>query len=94
MYPTAAAMTTSATQTGSSKRVENKPAAGIQDLFKESPVLTLSSSPAKSQANVKSDIMSLFEKVTYVFCIYYFRILFICFCIREFLIHLHAAWLV
>ncbi|KAG6517929.1 ADP-ribosylation factor GTPase-activating protein AGD5-like [Zingiber officinale] len=57
-----AAMTTSATQTGSSKPVENKPAVGIQDLFKESPVLTLSSSPAKAHANVKSDIMSLFEK--------------------------------
>jgi hypothetical protein len=36
---------------------------GIEDLFKDSPVVSLSSAPAVSQVNAKNDIMSLFEKV-------------------------------
>jgi len=35
---------------------------GIEDLFKDSPVVSLSSAPAVSQVNAKNDIMSLFEK--------------------------------
>jgi stromal membrane-associated protein len=49
----------------SAKPVESKPqsaAAGLEDLFKDSPPVPLSSGPAVSQANVKNDIMSLFEK--------------------------------
>ncbi|KAK3127400.1 hypothetical protein QOZ80_7AG0572790 [Eleusine coracana subsp. coracana] len=49
----------------SAKPVESKPpsaAAGLEDLFKDSPSVPLSSAPAASQANVKNDIMSLFEK--------------------------------
>ncbi|TVU38406.1 hypothetical protein EJB05_11774 [Eragrostis curvula] len=49
----------------SAKPVESKPqsaAAGLEDLFKDSPAVPSSSAPAVSQANVKNDIMSLFEK--------------------------------
>ncbi|KAL6657792.1 hypothetical protein ACP70R_005572 [Stipagrostis hirtigluma subsp. patula] len=46
------------------KPVESKPQSttGIEDLFKDSPAVPLSSAPAVSQVNVKNDIMSLFEK--------------------------------
>jgi hypothetical protein len=37
---------------------------GIEDLFKDSPAVSVSSAPAVSQANAKNDIMSLFEKVS------------------------------
>ncbi|KAF0905994.1 hypothetical protein E2562_009015 [Oryza meyeriana var. granulata] len=48
--------------------VESKPqsTSGIEDLFKDSPSVTVSSAPAVSQANVKNDIMSLFEKTSMV----------------------------
>ncbi|XP_039130446.1 ADP-ribosylation factor GTPase-activating protein AGD5 isoform X2 [Dioscorea cayenensis subsp. rotundata] len=39
-----------------------QPAQGIEDLFKASPPLTQPLAPMKSQAAVKNDIMSLFEK--------------------------------
>lgn len=47
-----------------SKSVENKsqPASGIEDLFKDPPPISQPLAPQKSQENVKSDIMSLFEK--------------------------------
>lgn len=62
-------MITAAVQSNSSTPVENKSqtATGIEDLFKDSPNLTLSSVPAKPQSNIKDDIMGLFEKVNYVF---------------------------
>ncbi|KQK15746.1 hypothetical protein BRADI_1g24680v3 [Brachypodium distachyon] len=46
------------------KPVESKAqsTSGIEDLFKDSPALGLSSAPAVSQTNPKTDIMSLFEK--------------------------------
>jgi len=46
------------------KPVESKPqlTSGIEDLFKDSPAVALSSAPAVSQVNPKNDIMSLFEK--------------------------------
>ncbi|KAF8664485.1 hypothetical protein HU200_054662 [Digitaria exilis] len=48
----------------SAKPAENKPqsTSGIEDLFKDSPAVSLSSAPAASQVNAKNDIMSLFEK--------------------------------
>ncbi|KAL6856066.1 hypothetical protein ACP4OV_018868 [Aristida adscensionis] len=48
----------------SAKPVESKPqsATGIEDLFKDSPAVSSSSTPGVSQVNVKNDIMSLFEK--------------------------------
>lgn len=50
----------------SAKPVESKPqsTSGIEDLFKDSPAVTVSSAPAAPQVNVKNDIMSLFEKVS------------------------------
>ncbi|XVF78087.1 hypothetical protein PTKIN_Ptkin14bG0100400 [Pterospermum kingtungense] len=38
-------------------------AAGIEDLFKDTPPLTINQVPEKPQKDVKNDIMSLFEKV-------------------------------
>lgn len=38
-------------------------AAGIEDLFKDSPSMMPSLTPEKPQKDVKNDIMSLFEKV-------------------------------
>ncbi|WOL07713.1 ADP-ribosylation factor [Canna indica] len=60
---------TAVVQTSSTKPVGDKSqdASGIEELFKDSPSLTMSSSPAKPQASIKNDIMSLFEKVNYVF---------------------------
>jgi len=48
----------------SAKLAESKPqsTSGIEDLFKDSPAVSVSSAPAVSQANAKNDIMSLFEK--------------------------------
>jgi stromal membrane-associated protein len=48
----------------SAKPAESKPqsTSGIEDLFKDSPAVSVSSAPAVSQANAKNDIMSLFEK--------------------------------
>ncbi|CAN6168445.1 unnamed protein product [Urochloa humidicola] len=48
----------------SAKPAESKPqsTSGIEDLFKDSPAVSLSSTPAVSQVNAKNDIMSLFEK--------------------------------
>ncbi|CAL5083516.1 unnamed protein product [Urochloa decumbens] len=48
----------------SAKPAESKPqsTSGIEDLFKDSPAVPLSSTPAVSQVNAKNDIMSLFEK--------------------------------
>ncbi|WVZ66359.1 hypothetical protein U9M48_015594 [Paspalum notatum var. saurae] len=48
----------------SAKPSESKPpsTSGIEDLFKDSPAVSLSSAPAVSQVNTKNDIMSLFEK--------------------------------
>ncbi|KAJ1291441.1 hypothetical protein BS78_02G315900 [Paspalum vaginatum] len=48
----------------SAKPSESKPPStpGIEDLFKDSPAVSLSSAPAVSQVNAKNDIMSLFEK--------------------------------
>ncbi|XP_062189014.1 ADP-ribosylation factor GTPase-activating protein AGD5-like isoform X2 [Phragmites australis] len=48
----------------SAKPAESKPqsTSGIEDLFKDSPSVSVSSAPAVSQVNVKNDIMSLFEK--------------------------------
>ncbi|CAN6219248.1 unnamed protein product [Urochloa humidicola] len=48
----------------SDKPAESKPqsTSGIEDLFKDSPAVSLSSTPAVSQVNAKNDIMSLFEK--------------------------------
>jgi stromal membrane-associated protein len=63
----AAAPVPSSEKKDSAKPVESKPqsaAAGLEDLFKDSPPVPLSSAPAVSQANVKNDIMSLFEKVS------------------------------
>lgn len=50
----------------SAKPAESKPqpTSGIEDLFKDSPAVSVSSAPAVSQANAKNDIMSLFEKVS------------------------------
>ena len=50
----------------SAKLAESKPqsTSGIEDLFKDSPAVSVSSAPAVSQANAKNDIMSLFEKVS------------------------------
>ncbi|XP_066397899.1 ADP-ribosylation factor GTPase-activating protein AGD5-like [Miscanthus floridulus] len=39
----------------------------IEDLFKDSPAVSISSAPAVSQVNAKNDIMSLFEKSNMVF---------------------------
>ncbi|XP_006657841.1 ADP-ribosylation factor GTPase-activating protein AGD5 isoform X2 [Oryza brachyantha] len=52
----------------SAKPVESKPqsTSGIEDLFKDSPAVTVSSAPVVPQANVKNDIMSLFEKTSMV----------------------------
>ncbi|XP_052162352.1 ADP-ribosylation factor GTPase-activating protein AGD5 [Oryza glaberrima] len=52
----------------SAKPVESKPqsTSGIEDLFKDSPAVTVSSAPAAPQVNVKNDIMSLFEKSSMV----------------------------
>jgi len=46
------------------KPVESKAqsTSGIEDLFKDSPAVAVSSAPAVSKANPKTDIMSLFEK--------------------------------
>jgi hypothetical protein len=63
----AAAPVPSSEKKDSAKPVESKPqsaSAGLEDLFKDSPPVPLSSGPAVSQANVKNDIMSLFEKVS------------------------------
>ncbi|XP_042458693.1 ADP-ribosylation factor GTPase-activating protein AGD5-like isoform X1 [Zingiber officinale] len=46
-----AEMTTAALQKASTKPVETKPASGIEDLIKDSPNSTLSSSQAKTQTN-------------------------------------------
>jgi stromal membrane-associated protein len=48
------------------KPVESKAqsTSGIEDLFKDSPAVAASSAPAVSKANPKTDIMSLFEKVS------------------------------
>ncbi|OEL27103.1 putative ADP-ribosylation factor GTPase-activating protein AGD5 [Dichanthelium oligosanthes] len=50
----------------SAKPAESKPqsTSGLEDLFKDSPAVSLSSAPAVSQVNAKNDIMSLFEKVS------------------------------
>lgn len=53
MNAVAAEMTTAALQKASTKPVETKPASGIEDLIKDSPNSTLSSSPAKPQTNVR-----------------------------------------
>lgn len=44
---------------------ENKsqPASGVEDLFKDSPPIALSTVSGNPQKDVKTDIMSLFEKV-------------------------------
>ncbi|CAL9155941.1 unnamed protein product [Musa hybrid cultivar] len=59
-----AEVTTAADQKCSTKPVENpsQSISGIEDLFKDSPPLMVSSSSVKSQASIKNDIMSLFEK--------------------------------
>ena len=56
----------SSEQKDSAKLAESKPqsTSGIEDLFKDSPAVSVSSAPAVSQANAKNDIMSLFEKVS------------------------------
>ncbi|KAG1338424.1 ADP-ribosylation factor GTPase-activating protein AGD5 [Cocos nucifera] len=41
---------------------KSQSATGIDDLFKDPASMALSSAPEKSQANVKNDIMSLFDK--------------------------------
>ncbi|AQK71137.1 putative ADP-ribosylation factor GTPase-activating protein AGD5 [Zea mays] len=48
----------------SAKPAESKTqsTSGIEDLFKDSPAVSLSSAPVVSQENAKNDIMSLFEK--------------------------------
>ena len=50
----------------SAKPAESKTqsTSGIEDLFKDSPAVSLSSAPVVSQENAKNDIMSLFEKVS------------------------------
>ncbi|KAG8099662.1 hypothetical protein GUJ93_ZPchr0013g35216 [Zizania palustris] len=52
----------------SAKPAESKPqsTSGIEDLFKDSSAVMVSSAPAVSQVNVKNDIMSLFEKSSMV----------------------------
>ncbi|RRT72584.1 hypothetical protein B296_00033691 [Ensete ventricosum] len=59
-----AEVTTAADQNCSTKLVENtsQSISGIEDLFKDSPPLMASLSSVKSQASIKNDIMSLFEK--------------------------------
>ncbi|URD95518.1 GTPase-activating protein [Musa troglodytarum] len=59
-----AEVTTAADQKCRTKPVENpsQSISGFEDLFKDSPPLMVSSSSVKSQASVKNDIMSLFEK--------------------------------
>lgn len=56
--------TTAADKNSTAKPAENKsqPASGIEDLFKDSPPVMLSSAPMKPQGNVQNDIMGLFEK--------------------------------
>ena len=51
--------------TGSSEPVDNKakPTSEIDDLFKDSPPISLPNASDKPQKDVKSDILSLFEKV-------------------------------
>nr|CAD1819337.1 unnamed protein product [Ananas comosus var. bracteatus] len=54
-----------AEKTGTAKPVaesKTQSHSGIEDLFKDSPAMTLSSVPMKTQTNVKNEIMSLFEK--------------------------------
>ncbi|KAI7748415.1 hypothetical protein M8C21_007572 [Ambrosia artemisiifolia] len=50
--------------TDATKPVDNKPkpASGIEDLFKDSPAVSLPIASEKPKKDVKSDIMSLFEK--------------------------------
>ncbi|XP_024019111.1 probable ADP-ribosylation factor GTPase-activating protein AGD5 [Morus notabilis] len=45
----------------------NKSNSGLEDLFKDTPIITPSVSE-KPQKDVKNDIMSLFEKVSSAFC--------------------------
>lgn len=61
----AAAETSTAKKTETTKTVENtpRPTSGIEDLFKDSPSITPSLASEKPQKDVKNDIMSLFEKV-------------------------------
>ncbi|XP_010905130.1 ADP-ribosylation factor GTPase-activating protein AGD5 [Elaeis guineensis] len=56
--------TTAADKSSTAKPAENKSlrASGIEDLFKDSPPVMISSAPMKPQGNVKNDIMGLFEK--------------------------------
>uniref|UniRef100_A0A804QH92 ADP-ribosylation factor GTPase-activating protein AGD5 n=1 Tax=Zea mays TaxID=4577 RepID=A0A804QH92_MAIZE len=51
----------------SAKPAESKTqsTSGMEDLFKDSPAVPLSSAPAVSQVNAKNDIMSLFEKLCF-----------------------------
>ncbi|XP_008806756.2 ADP-ribosylation factor GTPase-activating protein AGD5 [Phoenix dactylifera] len=59
-----AAQTTAADKNSTAKPAVNKnlPASGIEDLFRDSPPVMLSSTPMKPQGTVKNDIMGLFEK--------------------------------
>ncbi|KAM0907399.1 hypothetical protein ACQ4PT_016153 [Festuca glaucescens] len=56
--------TPSSVKLDTAKPVESKAqsTSGIEDLFKDSPAVAVSSAPAVSKANPKTDIMSLFEK--------------------------------
>jgi len=55
----------SAEKTDTTKSVDSTPqsTSGIEDLFKDSLSVTPSLTPETPQKDVKSDIMSLFEKV-------------------------------
>lgn len=61
----AAAETSTAEKTDTSKSVEStpQPSSGIDDLFKDSSSVTPSSALEKPQKDIKNDIMSLFETV-------------------------------
>lgn len=65
VYCSAAPEALPAVKNDTTKSVDSRPqtTSGIEDLFKDSPSVTTSSTPENPQKDVKNDIMSLFEKV-------------------------------